>query len=80
MVELEMLHIWGNSIVGEVIHPFVKTCMKCGFYMFGNNVVPENVFGGEHNETKEDAFSSMVAKLALHLPGGQTQQTWQPKV
>jgi hypothetical protein len=47
-----------------VIHTFVKQGMKGNFDTLCFHVVPQDIFSGVWQETKEDAFLSVKLKLA----------------
>jgi hypothetical protein len=43
---LKVLYIWRDSIMGQVIHSFVKTDVECNFNALSFDVKPKDIFGG----------------------------------
>ena len=72
---LQLLSIRRNLVAWQVVHAFVKTCVKCHFRMLGFCATPWDVFSSMRNASEEHAFASMIFEFGGTLSRGTNSDT-----
>jgi hypothetical protein len=62
---LQVLNIWWDIGVWEIVHAFVKTGVVGNFYALSFDIKPQDVLEGVGEEAEEDAFACMIAQFAV---------------